>query len=796
MAGSVKCAKVEFGTGGTYPSPATVHATVDGSGNLVLTDVANSSGLTLTELAAGIGVHAIDGEYHTGVDGDFATQYYNITRLKAFLNDSGNSDEIGIASDVGGNVLLSTHVADATIHGSSAKFILEVAKDGKPYTTIQSAIDAVPTTGPDAASATQRYDILIYPGVYTEDVALNKDYTSLRGSGSQDNTTITSSTVGKPALTITGNACSIHSLTAKHTAGVAVKLSAAATLRDCTLWGAGAGAGIAVTTDTYSEAIISHCFLIGILYALYVSDEGGATVEFSTLSATGAGAYIGVVAAGNFTYCYLYGGTKALSIKDTTATLRHCVYPTGESQYVVSGAAGNTTSAVVIEPTFMSAPIDPAGAGTVTVTANTHTDSATITWPSQNDGLSVGYGANGVDATGALSGYDSYFVRRANGATGHASSGAIVCIEDVCTGYDTNTAHNLYLIRGGEMTENTGEFIRAYNADTSAVVFQLTTAGNIINAGSLTVGGDAIINADASGTADSCTMTLRTTDSDGIVVDYKLYASHDLGVGCFVGGTTVYAPFAASAFYGSGAGLTDVPVTALPPGGRWPALTSNLIIGRLQINYAADGSDYKSVEIAAPTSGTNRYTLDLAAPSGGTINGSLRSQGYLYLGTGSKCMYESTSYWYFNNCNSYRFYGSTRGIHVDVWSGGCKLLAYNYSGDSDGFTIQSQSETLTLATLANNKNILLKPHGTGVVSVSAAQISGSHADGLTIAVTTASKPLTLTPGSGAKVETAAQVKAAGFEAGAAAGVASGSFVDADGNTLTITGGIITAITPP
>lgn len=310
-----------------------------------------------------------------------------------------------------------------------------------------------------------------------------------------------------------------------------------------------------------------------------------------------------------------------------------------------------------------------------------------------------------------------------------------------------------------------------------------------------------VVNSGASGTNDSCTLTLRMTDSDEVVSDYKLHATADLyglgmaGVGMFIDGTTAYAPFAASAFYGAGVGLTDVPVTALPPGGSWPALTSDLVVGPLTVNSAADGADYKSVEIAAPTSGTNRYTLNLAAPSGGTINGSLRSQGYLYLGTGSKCMYESTSYWYFNNCNSYRFYGSNRGIHLDVWSGGCKLHAYNYSGDSDGFTIQSQSETLTLATLANNKNIILTPHGTGVVSVSAAQISGSHADGLTIAVTTASKPLTLTPGSGAKVETAAQLKAAGFEAGVAAGITT-TFVDNDGNTITVTGGIITAKTAP
>lgn len=64
---------------------------------------------------------------------------------------------------------------------SSVQNVLIVGKGGSgaEYTTIQSALDAVPTT----SNSTSPTVILIYPGVYVEDVVLEKDGVSLIGVG-------------------------------------------------------------------------------------------------------------------------------------------------------------------------------------------------------------------------------------------------------------------------------------------------------------------------------------------------------------------------------------------------------------------------------------------------------------------------------------------------------------------------------------------------------------------------------------------------------------------------------------
>jgi len=59
-----------------------------------------------------------------------------------------------------------------------------VAKGGADYTTIQDAIDSIAD-----ASITKKYAILVYPGVYNENV-VGKNYVSLKGMGTTDATII------------------------------------------------------------------------------------------------------------------------------------------------------------------------------------------------------------------------------------------------------------------------------------------------------------------------------------------------------------------------------------------------------------------------------------------------------------------------------------------------------------------------------------------------------------------------------------------------------------------------------
>ena len=75
-----------------------------------------------------------------------------------------------------------------------------VAKDGGQYSNIQSAIDSITD-----ASASKKYAILLYPGIYTENVVL-KSYISIKGmAGNKRGVEITNSSGNVIELPITGN---------------------------------------------------------------------------------------------------------------------------------------------------------------------------------------------------------------------------------------------------------------------------------------------------------------------------------------------------------------------------------------------------------------------------------------------------------------------------------------------------------------------------------------------------------------------------------------------------------------
>ena len=100
-------------------------------------------------------------------------------------------------------VLLPSLVGLRNITGA---FIVGRAGDGAPYTTIQAALDAVPT----ASSASAPSLVLILPGAYAENVSIQKDGVYLVGlggvtitnSGGSDTVTISASIAATPQDTL------------------------------------------------------------------------------------------------------------------------------------------------------------------------------------------------------------------------------------------------------------------------------------------------------------------------------------------------------------------------------------------------------------------------------------------------------------------------------------------------------------------------------------------------------------------------------------------------------------------
>ncbi|MFZ6026117.1 MAG: pectinesterase family protein [Chloroflexota bacterium] len=105
------------------------------------------------------------------------------------------------------------------MQGTAYDNVIVVAKSGGDYTTVQAAIDSI-----SDSSATNPYLIRIEPGIYTEQVVLNKPYVYLEGSGT-GSTVIQSATAGSDVATAAvvrvtdaGDYGWIKDLTIKHTA--------------------------------------------------------------------------------------------------------------------------------------------------------------------------------------------------------------------------------------------------------------------------------------------------------------------------------------------------------------------------------------------------------------------------------------------------------------------------------------------------------------------------------------------------------------------------------------------------
>ena len=108
-------------------------------------------------------------------------------QVDAIQIEPGSGDTLTIARDEDGNLVfvdetLSSGATLAELAGiRSVPQILTVGQSGAgaAYNTIQDAIDAVPAT----ASATDPYVILVLPGVYAENLTVEKDGISIVGTG-------------------------------------------------------------------------------------------------------------------------------------------------------------------------------------------------------------------------------------------------------------------------------------------------------------------------------------------------------------------------------------------------------------------------------------------------------------------------------------------------------------------------------------------------------------------------------------------------------------------------------------
>lgn len=180
----------------------------------------------------------------------------------------------------------------AGLRGIANVFIVGASGAGAQYTTIQAALDAVPS----AASPTNPYLVLVMPGVYTETVNLVRDGVSLVGIGrpyirsaleatpnapGNDHTLIISAQLG----TIP-QACLVQGfrISNAHDNRAAVRLPGGAAsqvggggfgviLRDCTLEANAPGGNRTLWATAVNTVFLDRCWLEGNTSALCLVEE-------------------------------------------------------------------------------------------------------------------------------------------------------------------------------------------------------------------------------------------------------------------------------------------------------------------------------------------------------------------------------------------------------------------------------------------------------------------------------------------------------------------------------------------
>jgi len=204
--------------------------------------------------------------------------------------------------------------------------VLVVGKSGAgaQYTTVQAALDAVPSN----ASPTNPYMVLVMPGVYTETVNIVRDGVFLIGLGrptiqsaleatpnapGNDHTVIISAQLGTiPQLCILQN----FRITNAHDTKACVRLTGGAVsqvggagqgieLRDCLLEANAAGGNRVLWATAVNRALLDRCWLEGTTSALLLVEEVasfairqaavgcGVSLRYDTANAVPADAAVG-----------------------------------------------------------------------------------------------------------------------------------------------------------------------------------------------------------------------------------------------------------------------------------------------------------------------------------------------------------------------------------------------------------------------------------------------------------------------------------------------------------------------
>lgn len=158
-------------TTSTLSSPAFIRR--DDSDGMVFKDPFSGGEVRLQDLWDGGGDHGA----LSGLGDDDHTQYLNSARHSS-AHDATFNNAMAISGDADSNATLGAHVADTDIHWKRPARSLVVSKDGTgQYATIAAAL-AVANA---AASSSNPYEVVVFPGTYTEAGLSLSAYVSLRG---------------------------------------------------------------------------------------------------------------------------------------------------------------------------------------------------------------------------------------------------------------------------------------------------------------------------------------------------------------------------------------------------------------------------------------------------------------------------------------------------------------------------------------------------------------------------------------------------------------------------------------
>ena len=179
--GALRAAGIDLGVDGNYTNPQAGMRTTDGT-DCLLRD-ATTGEKSLAQIWDRIAPHRMTDhtDYEQTVGGKVTLQDV----LDAIANGvDGSPVSIGTNFDTHGNFNLDGHIRDTWIHQARPTSYRRVQKQFGDYSTIQQALDSIPTqdSGLEGApSADNWWLIEVAPGVYNENLNLNRSYVVIRG---------------------------------------------------------------------------------------------------------------------------------------------------------------------------------------------------------------------------------------------------------------------------------------------------------------------------------------------------------------------------------------------------------------------------------------------------------------------------------------------------------------------------------------------------------------------------------------------------------------------------------------